>query len=115
MSATWVNVPGKCFSIFHVIDSVSIHVDNRELSAQSIYLVSGTYLFHINREQKPSSQVMTVCVWAGFGRGTGNQVRELAEETPLQQVSAQFCCCLPWSGLLFTSLESLKSYKPQSL
>lgn len=54
-------------------------------------------------------------VWAGFGSGTGNHVEVLAGETPFQQVSTQFCCSLPGSGLLFTSLGGLKSYKPQSL
>lgn len=55
-------------------------------------------------------------VWAGSGSGYrqprwGCWQRNL----PYSKVSTQFCRCLPWSGLLFTSLGGLKSYKPQAL
>jgi len=97
----------------HVIDTPSVRAYNLELSTKSMCLVSGMYLLCVNGEQK-----LPLKWWKCVGRlwqwhrqpcwgvGRGNSRRASFNTV---------CCSLPWSGLLFTSLGGLKSYKPQSL
>lgn len=113
----WVPHGSRCgrnvLSMVHVIDTPSVRACNLELSTKSMCLVCGMYLLCVNGEQK-----LPLKWWKCVGRlwqwhrqpcwgvGRGNSRRASFNTV---------CCSLPWSGLLFTSLGSLKSYKPQSL
>lgn len=116
---SWVQHGSRCetnvffFFIFHVIDTSSICVDNRELSAKSMCLVSGTHLLHINGEQKLPLKwgkcVGRLWQWHRqpcWGVGRGNSL--IASFNTVLLLSS-----LEW--VLFTFQKGLKSYKPQSL
>lgn len=109
MSATWVKVWGQVFLPLSMpfVWTIESCLKNQRV----LFLVH--YLLCINGEQKLPLKwwkcVGKLWQWHKqpcWGVGRGNSL------------TASFntvCCSLPWSGLLFTSLGGLKSYKPQSL